>query len=81
METVSPWKSHPQARKTQRLLAYILFTLQTENSISLDTLFVDSIGILQVLLSISIYKLFELYLIDLPATGIFYVSIVSSFFF
>lgn len=63
METVSPWKSHPQARKTQRLLAYILFTLQTENSISLDTLFVDSIGILQVLLSISIYKLFELYLI------------------
>lgn len=46
METVSPWKSHPQARKTQRLLAYILFTLQTENSISLDTLFVNSIGIL-----------------------------------
>ena len=46
METVSPWKSYPQARKTQRLLAYILFTLQTENSISLDTLFVDFIGIL-----------------------------------
>lgn len=45
VETMSQWKTNPQARKTQRLLGHTLVTLQTINSTSLNTNFEDFVRI------------------------------------